>query len=405
MKKFQKLVGHGFRSMGRHRLRTFFMMLGTFVGVAALTVVVALGQGTRQEVMSRIDRMFSGSSILLSSGAMGMGGGPRDAPSNTLTLEDLAALESSVDGILTWDPMQMAGAREVIWNGNSSEVRIMGHSERAEVVWTRGVSRGSFLAESDVASSALVALVGETLATEVFGDTDPIGEQIRIGTVPFDVVGVLEVQGIDPHGWDRDNEVHIPITTMMRRLLNVDYIMSSKIIVAEGVDLEPMVGEIENTLRERHALADAEPNDFAMITPVQVEEMVDSANRVFTVFLPLVALVSILVGGIVVANLMLMSVNERRSEIGLRKAVGARSRDIWLQFLVESSLVTVIGGVVALLACAVLLRFVGQMMGTPSLMPWQAAIAGLLAALAVGIVAGVAPARRASKLDPVHTLR
>jgi putative ABC transport system permease protein len=142
-----------------------------------------------------------------------------------------------------------------------------------------------------------------------------------------------------------------------------------------------------------------------MITPVQVEEMVDSANRGFTVFLRLVALISILVGGIVVANLMLMSVNERRSEIGLRKAVGARSRDIWLQFLVESSLVTVIGGVVALVACAVLLRFVGQTMGTPSLMPWQAAMAGLLAALVVGLVAGVAPARRASKLDPVHTLR
>ena len=251
MKKIHKLVSHGLRSMGRHRLRTFFMMLGTFVGVTALTVVVALGQGTQQEIMDRIDQMFSGSSIMVSAGAMGMGGGPRDAPSTNLTIDDIGAVAVEVDGIDTWDPVVMAGEREVVWEGASASVRTIGHSERAAEAWNRGVSRGSFFTARDVSSSARVALVGETLAAEIFGDVDPIGQQIRIGTVPFDVLGVLEIQGIDPHGWDRDMEVHVPISTAMRRLMNVDYIMSAKIVVADGIDVDLAALQIEDRLRSR----------------------------------------------------------------------------------------------------------------------------------------------------------
>jgi putative ABC transport system permease protein len=152
-------------------------------------------------------------------------------------------------------------------------------------------------------------------------------------------------------------------------------------------------------------LAEDEPNDFSMITPVQVREMVGSMNRIFTLFLPIVAGVSLLIGAIVVANLMLMGVNERRSEIGLRKAVGARERDIRTQFLLESSLVTVVGGLVALVVAAAALAFVATAMEIPSIMPWEAATLGLGAAVLVGLIAGVAPARRAAGLDPVTTLR
>jgi putative ABC transport system permease protein len=166
-----------------------------------------------------------------------------------------------------------------------------------------------------------------------------------------------------------------------------------------------VVAGIESLLQERHALADDEPNDFSMITPTQVQEMVGSMNRVFTLFLPLLAGVSLLIGGIVVANLMLMGVNERRSEIGLRKAVGANAGDIRTQFLLESALVTMVGGVLALIVGAVVLGFVSQGMEIPSVMPWQAALLGLVAAVIVGIAAGVLPARRASELDPVTTLR
>ncbi len=402
----RRLMGHGLRGMGRHRLRTFFMMLGTFMGVLALTLVVAIGQGTRDSVLGNIERMFAGSSIFLSAGGGGMMGGPRaDGPTTTLVMEDLEVIQAAVPGIRVYDPMIMAGSREVVYQGNSSSVRVLGHSERHEEVWDRGVSRGAFIGEAEVRSSARVALVGETLVRELFQGADPIGLQLRIGTVPFDVIGVLDSMGIDPHGWDRDNEVLIPVTTMMRRVMNVDYVQSAKFLAESGTDLDGVVLAIEDLLRERHALAEDVPNDFSMITPVQVQEMVGSMNRIFTLFLPLLAGVSLLIGGIVVANLMLMGVNERRSEIGLRKAVGARGRDVWVQFLLESSLVTVVGGLLALVVAAVTLGVIGRFMEIPSIMPWEAAFLGLGAAVAVGLLAGVAPARRAAALDPVATLR
>ncbi len=162
--KTQRLIRHGLRGMGRHRLRTFFMMLGTFVGVLALTLVVAIGQGTRDAVLGNIERMFAGNSILLSAGGGGMMGGPRaDGPTTTLVVEDLEEILSTVPGVTIYDPMVMVGSREVVYQGNSSSVRVLGHSENHEEVWKRGVSRGAFFGESEVRSSARVALVGETV--------------------------------------------------------------------------------------------------------------------------------------------------------------------------------------------------------------------------------------------------
>jgi putative ABC transport system permease protein len=404
--KTQRLIRHGLRDMGRHRLRTFFMMLGTFVGVLALTVVMAIGQGTREAVMENMERMFAGNSILLSAGGGGMmGGGGASGPTTTLTEEDLEEIQTSVPGIRVYDPMIMASSREVVYQGKSSTVRVMGHSENHEEVWNRGVSRGAFFGEGEVRSSARVALIGETLVRDLFEGADPIGLQLRVGTVPFDVIGVLDSMGIDPHGWDRDNEIMVPYTTSMRRVMNIDYMQSAKFLTAEEVDLDETVAAIEALLRDRHALAEGELNDFSMITPTQVREMVSSMNRIFTLFLPLLAAVSLLIGGIVVANLMLMGVNERRSEIGLRKAVGARGRDIWLQFLVESSLVTAAGGVLALLVGAAALSIIGGAMEGVSVMPWEAATLGMCASILVGLLAGVVPARKAAALDPVATLR
>jgi putative ABC transport system permease protein len=392
--------------MGRHRLRTFFMMLGTFVGVLALTIVVAIGKGTRDTMISRIDKIFSGSSILLSASGGGSRGGPHaTGPVTTLTIDDLDAIQASIPTIKVWDPLLLAGSREVVYDGNSRTVRVMGHSTHYEEVWSRGASRGALFGEAEVRSSARVALVGETVARELFQGADPIGLQIRIGVVPFEVIGVLEAIGTDLHGWDRDNEVIVPYTTAMRRIMNVDYIGTAKFLAVSDAEIDNSVAAIENLLRERHALAEEEPNDFSMFTPIQVQQMVGSMNRIFTLFLPIIAGISLLIGGIVVANLMIMGVNERRSEIGLRKAVGAREKDIRLQFLLESSLVTVFGGLIALIVAAAALTFVSRAMDFENIMPWQAAVLGLGAAVLVGLVAGVTPAKRAAALESVSTLR
>lgn len=406
MRRFGRLVGQGLATLARHRLRAFFMAVGTLVGVIALTVVVGIGQASQRQMLSRFDRMFSGSSILLRGGSMEHRAGPRATDRSSLTLEDMAAIERTVPGIAAWDPWQMAGAREIGWNGRTVTAAVMGHSERAYTVWNRGVVRGSFFSAEDVASSARVALVGQTFARGLFGDTDPIGQEIRVGNVPFSVIGVLDVVGTDPHGMDRDDEIHVPFTTAMRRLQNVTYLNVVKLDVADGYDVDDTVLAIEALLRERHALPAQAPNDFGMFTPTQVAEMITASRRVFTVFLPLLAGISLVVGAIVVANLMLISVNERRGEIGLRKAVGARSRDIWLQFLVEAALVTSLGGIAGVGLAWVGMRVaVMHGLSLPGGLPLDAALLGLAAALASGLLAGVLPARRAAALDPVRTLR
>jgi putative ABC transport system permease protein len=404
--KTSRMIASSFRAMGRHKLRTFFMMLGTLIGVAALTLVVAIGQGTRSKVLSGIERMFSGSAILLSAGSGMMGSDPREGgPTSTLTLDDIEALKQSVPAIELIDPNQMAGTRTVVSQGAATEVRVTGKSESAEVVWNRSVSRGSFFTAADVQASGRVALIGEKVAADLFGDADPIGQQIRIANVPFEVLGVLEPYGIDPHGLDLDNEIIVPVTTVMRRLNNVDYLASAKILVDTKADLDATVFAIEDVLRERHGLAANQQNDFHMITPVQVEHMVSSANKMFTTFLPIVAIISILVGGVVVANLMLMSVNERRQEIGLRKAIGARSRDVWWQFVLEATLVTTLGGVLALGVGATALQFIARAMDADPAFPWPVTFMGMGIAVLVGLVAGVMPARRAARMDPIASLR
>jgi ABC-type antimicrobial peptide transport system permease subunit len=401
-----RILLNSVRGMARNRLRTFFMMLGTFVGVAALTVILAIGRGTQQDVMDKLGRMLGGSTILLrAGGGQVMGGAHSGGPTTTLTLDDVRAIQAEVHAVQLADPMVFGGTRDIDAGGGNRTIRVEGHSEAAEVVWNRSVTRGAYFTAADVASAARVALVGEGLVPDLFAGRDPVGEQIRIGGVPFRVTGVLEHAGIDPHGIDLDREIIIPISTMMRRVVNIDYVMGAKFGLTPGTNLDLAVLEITDVLRRRHALSREQPADFQMFTPVQVQGMVRSANRVFTVFLPLIAAVSILIGGLVVANLMLMTVNERRWEIGLRKAVGARARDIRLQFLVESAAVTGLGGLLALIAGVAVLQGLARVMGTPAAMPWSVALLGLGAAMGVGIIAGVVPARRAAALDPVQTLR
>jgi putative ABC transport system permease protein len=381
------------------------MMLGTFVGVTALTVILAIGRGTQKDILDRMQRMLGGSTVVLRSGGGQFRMGAHGPPTTTLKLEDLHAIDSEMNEVLAADPWMQGRQTDVLYGGRTARIGIVGHSEKAELVWDRSVTRGSYFTAADVASVARVALVGEVVVRDLFDGRDPIGEQIRIGSVPFQVIGVLAHEGIDPHGIDKDNEIIIPISTIMRRFLNVDYIIGAKFLLKDGTDLDNAVLDITDILRRRHSLGPDQPNDFMMMTPVQVQHRVKSSNRVFTVFLPLVSAVSILIGGIIVANLMLMTVQDRRSEIGLRKAIGARARDIRLQFLVESAAVTGLGGVFAIIAGIAILQVLAHLIGTPTQMPWAAALLGVASAIVVGIIAGVAPARRAAQLDPVQTLR
>jgi len=402
----RRIIISGFRIMGRHKMRTFFMMVGIIIGITALTLILSLGRGTEKKVMDNIERMFSASSILISAGAGQMMGGPMSGgQTTTFTIEDLEIMQEEISNIDTWDPLQMLPAREVKYQENSDNIRVFGHSERAERVWNIGVTRGEFFDSEAVLTSARVALIGTTAAKTLFGETDPIGEQIRIGNVPFRVIGILKQRGIDPHGWDRDNEILVPYTTAMRRLMNIDYVQTAKLLVKAPGKIDRTVERISAILRERHVLAENEPDDFSIITPVLVQEMVSGANRIFNLFLPLIAGISLIVGGVIVANLMLISVSERTSEIGLRKAVGARSKDIQLQFLAETTFITLMGGLVGIALGLAGTQAVSAVMKLPPTLSWEALALGVLFSTLVGLIAGVFPARRAASLQPVEALR
>jgi putative ABC transport system permease protein len=404
--KTARVIGSSLRAMNRNRLRTFFMMLGTFIGVTSLTVIMAMGRGTQDEVLRHIERMFAGSAVLLNAGSGMREDGPHGpGPATTLVPADIDAMETEIPAVEMADRMQDLGWSEVSYEGTVSDVRVLGHSHASPEVWNRGADQGSYFSQADVQSAARVAVIGTNAKADLFGDVDPIGQQIRIGTVPFAVIGVLEPFGIDPHGIDKDNEIHVPYTTVMRRLRNVDYIAASKIMVDSNADLEAAAGTIRALLRERHGLAPDEPDDFHMFTPMQVRRLVESASSTFGVFLPVVALITIVVGGVVVANLMLLSVNERRNEIGLRRAIGARTRDVWWQFVLEATVVTTVGGILAI-GLGIGIVKVAQMHGiVGSTFPWPVTLVGLGIAMTVGLVSGALPARRAALMDPIDALR
>jgi putative ABC transport system permease protein len=301
--------------------------------------------------------------------------------------------------------MQVAPNRSVKYKGKSMDLRIMGNSPQSEEVWNRSVIRGSYYTETDMKKSARVALLGTSVVKELFDGMDPVGEQIRIGSVPFRVVGVLEPMGVDPHGLDRDNEINIPITTLMRRVMNVDYIMGAKLKLADKSQMDETAAQITQILRERHHISSGEPDDFHLITPALVREILARMTGVFSVLLPLIAGIALLAGGVVVAALMLIMVNERKSEIGLRKALGARAKDILRQFIMETAVITVMGGLTGFLLGTLGLFAVIAKMKLPVVVPWEAFILGMVFSGIVGLAAGILPARKAAALEPVDALR
>ncbi len=398
-----RLVSHSAGMMGRHKLRTGFMMVGSFIGVAALTLVISVGQAAKQNMLAMARQMFGEASLMVMDGGGHMLGGPRN-PGTRLKLDDIEAIAKEIPGVENWEPQQ--GLTTSVRRGDASDsAQILGESERYEQVWGRTASRGAFFDATGVKSSARVAIIGQTVANQLFKDEDPIGSDVQIGSVPFHVIGVLEQWGTDPHGMDRDNEIVVPITTLMRRLTNRDTITGAKLVVARSANQHEMARQISEILRRRHGLSADQPNDFSILTASGVRQMMASIERVLSLYLPMVAAISLLVGGIVSATLMFASVNERAAEIGLRRAVGARTEDIRLQFLVETAATTLAGGMGGIALGYVLARMGAIKLHLDGVAPWSAALLGIGASIIVGLAAGLLPAARAARMSPVDALR
>jgi putative ABC transport system permease protein len=378
-------------------------MLGSLVGVAALTLVVSIGQAVQVKVLKTVGQILGDSSILVMSGGSRILGSPR-AGASRLTIDDVTAVAMELDDIEAWDPQQDISS-VVRYRDSTATVRILGQSERGERVWARTVTRGQYFDSAAIASAERVAVIGPTVARALFGDDDPLDAEIRIGAIPFHVIGILEPFGTDMHGMDRDNEIMVPISTLMRRLTNTDTIAAARLLIADPTRAEDTAREIERILRARHALVSDEPDDFRVVTPTEVRTMTTWVRRVLLLFVPLLAGVILLVAGIVAATLMLSSVNERIGEIGLRRAIGARPEDIRLQFATETAVTILVGGVGGLLLGYTAARVVAARMQLGDAFSWEAVMVGIAASALTGVLAGVLPARRAAELHPVDALR
>lgn len=398
-----RLVTHSLRALARYPLRSIFVMLGCLVGVAALTLVVSLGQGVQVKVLTTLQQILGDSSILVISGGSRILGSPR-AGASRLTIDDLTAVAEEIEGIEAWDPQQDLSS-VVRYRDTTATVRVLGQSERGDYVWARTVARGAYFDATAVTASARVAVIGDTVARTLFRDEDPLDAEIRIGAVPFRVIGILEPFGTDMHGMDRDNEIIVPISTLMRRLTNVDTIAAARLLVTDPEREAVIARGLARILRARHAVVSDEPDDFRIVTTVELRRMMTWVRRVLFLFVPLVAAVVLLVAGIVAATLMLSSVNERITEIGVRRAIGARPEDIRLQFATETAVAILSGGLAGLLLGYAGAQFVATRMQLNETFSWEAALVGIVASAITGLLAGVLPARRAAQLHPADALR
>lgn len=401
--KLRRLIYHSFLVMGRYKLRTFFMMLGSLIGIAALTFVISIGQLAQRKILKMVGLVFSESTIVIHAGGAEIMHGPRGAATR-LTVADIQAIGKEVRGIADWDAQQSV-SMPVRFGDVTDNAQILGESERSQRVWNRTASRGDFFDQTAVTGSARVAVIGETVAKELFGNDDPIGADIQIGSVPFRVIGILEPWGTDPHGGDEDNVVVVPVTTLMRRLANVDKIGMAKLLISDPGQAEQVKVQIRALLRERHALSPGQPDDFNVLTATEVHRVVSQIQRVMFFYLPLVAAISLVVSGIVSASLMLSSINDRIGEIGLRRAVGAGSGDIRVQFLLETATTIVLGGLGGIAFGYVVAEIAASRMHLGTANPSIAAALGIVASSLVGLLAGVLPAIRAARLEPAEALR
>jgi putative ABC transport system permease protein len=391
-------------SMARYKLRTGFMMLGSLVGIAALTFAVSLGQGMQVKVVRTVRQIMGDASVLVIGGGSRTMGSPRAGVSR-LTIDDISAVVKEVPEIDDWDPqaeLSGIGARRA---DATAIARVLGESERWPRVWGRGVSRGESFDAAAVAGSARVAIIGETVAHALFGSEDPLGAEIQIGAVPFRVIGVLEPFGTDMHGMDRDNEIIVPVSTLMRRLTNTDAISTAKLLLKDPARTEGIARDVIDVLRRRHALSRGQPDDFMIVTALQAQQMIAMIRRVLLLYVPLVAGVVLIVGGVVAAALMLASVNERVGEIGLRRAVGALPEDIRYQFVLETAATIVMGGVGGIAIGYIGVRLVAARMHLDGNFSWTAVLVSLVASATTGLLAALVPARRAAQLHPADALR
>lgn len=395
-----------FRAIAANKLRSFLTMLGIIIGVASVIAMMAIGQGSKKSIQANIAEMGSNMIMIRPGQDKGPGGAQQDASDmQTLKLKDYETLKEQSKYLSAISPSVNASGQFINGNNNTPST-IYGISPDYMEIRQLKIEDGEMFTDEDIKTSAKVCVIGKTVADNLFTNgEDPVGKVIRYNKIPFRIVGVLKAKGYNSFGMDQDDMVLAPYTTVMKRILSVTYLqgINASAITEDMTDLA--IDDITNILRESHKLKGSDEDNFSIRSQQEMAEMMNSTSDTMTVLLLVVACISLIVGGIGIMNIMYVSVTERTKEIGLRMSVGARGIDILNQFLIESVLLSVTGGIIGVICGIGAAVGINVFAHWPiQIQPWSVLLSFAVCS-ATGIFFGWYPAKKAASLDPIEAIR
>ncbi|MDE6117476.1 MAG: ABC transporter permease [Duncaniella sp.] len=402
--KFGNLLKIALKALNNNKLRCFLTMLGIIIGVASVITMLAIGQGSKNSIKAQISEMGS-NMIMIHPGNM-QRGGVRQSSDDMQTLEvaDYEALQD-LPGIAAISPSVNSGGQLVNGNNNYPST-VYGITPDYLDIRKLKIKTGSMFTDHDIKSAAKVCILGKTVVDNLFPNgEDPVGRVIRFGKIPMTVIGILESKGTNSMGQDQDDVVLAPYTTVMKRILAIDYIQG---IFASAVDesqTEDVIDDITEILRARHKIKEDADDDFEIRSQQELSEMMNSTSDMMTVLLACIAGISLLVGGIGIMNIMYVSVTERTREIGLRMSIGARSIDVLSQFLIEAVIISVTGGVIGIIVGILAAWLVNLIANWPIYIQMYSVVLSFAVCTVTGVFFGWYPAKKASNLDPIEAIR
>ena len=398
------LVKVAVQSILKNKMRSLLTMLGIVIGVGAVIVMVAVGQGAQSRIEQQIQNLGT-NMIVITPGSSQQGGVSQGAGTfNRLTMDDAEKLKREGGQLSGVTPVIFTRAQAIGGQGNWRTI-INGVSTDWQTIRDWPLKSGTFFSEADVRSMRKVAVLGSTVANNLFLGADPVGQQIQLRGVPFSVIGVLEAKGQTASGTDQDDVVVVPHTTAQARLSGSPRIWQILAATYSPTDIPAAQQEIKTLLRESHRLGTDDDDDFTIRNQTELADAASGTTQVMSYLLAAIASISLLVGGIGIMNIMLVSVTERTREIGIRMAIGARGSDVLTQFLIESVVMSLLGGVIGLLVGFAGAAILGKMTGWSTATPPEAVAIAVVFSAAVGIFFGFYPARKAASLNPIQALR
>lgn len=393
------------KALGNNKMRCFLTMLGVIIGVGAVIAMLAIGEGSKASIRSQISEM--GSNMIMIMPGAEQRGGVRQSSDDMQTLKpaDYEALLTQATTIANITPTVSSSGQWINGNNNYPS-QAQGVNTQFLVIRQRKVAQGEMFTEHDVKTAAKVCVLGKTLVDNLFPDgTDPIGKVVRFGAIPLTVIGVLDEKGYNTMGQDQDDMALVPYTTVMKRMLAIDYLQGIHASAIDEEQTDATIAEITDILRTAHKLRDDQDDNFTIRSMQELASMISSTSSMMTVLLACVAGISLLVGGIGIMNIMIVSVTERTREIGLRMSIGATGKDIMTQFLIEAVIISVTGGIIGIILGALSTWFVKLFAHWPVQINTTSVILSFAVCTIIGIIFGFYPAAKASNLDPIEAIR